>query len=218
MATASSGGVSNPQCATTPASSVPRAAPHTTGRPLASMPVSLDGMTRSAAPARCGNKWMSAVFSSAPRRSAGCRSRKTTRASPLHFSSSGARSGPCPQKMNHNRSSRLSRRATSASVCKPCLPPMFPEYSATMALSGMPSWARYPPSLAFGAIALTSIQLGNSTARSGSTPLASASSSMRFDMVETRSKRRISQRSARLTIARKPAPLSRPSSNAASTS
>ncbi|WP_445623271.1 FAD-dependent oxidoreductase [Lactiplantibacillus plantarum] len=67
----------------------------------------------------------------APRRSHGCRSRKRTRARPSHCACSGARSGPWPQNTNHRRGSCCSSRATCASVCRPCLPPMLPEYSAT---------------------------------------------------------------------------------------
>jgi hypothetical protein len=60
--------------------------------------------------------------------------------------------------------------------------------------------------------------LGSETSRASSVPLLRARSSMRCEMVETRSKRRISQRSAAATKARVRTPLSRPSSKAASTS
>ena len=83
---------------------------------------------------------------------------------------------------------------------------MLPEYSATIASAGMPSCARYAPPSRSGVIACASIQFGSSTARAGSTPLSLASASMRSEMVETRSKRRISQRSARATARRSQAP------------
>ena len=51
-----------------------------------------------------------------------------------------------------------------------------------------------------GAIAATSAQLGNDTSRSGRTPFASARSSMRCEIVDTRSNRRIRLRSQVATI------------------
>ena len=55
-----------PRPATTDQTSVPSAAVATTGRPLARMPVNFDGITRSAASARCGSRWMAAMISSGP--------------------------------------------------------------------------------------------------------------------------------------------------------
>jgi len=55
-AAGSSGATTNPKRATDAAICVPGAARATVGRPDAIMPVSFDGITRSAAPASCGRR------------------------------------------------------------------------------------------------------------------------------------------------------------------
>ena len=57
-----------PSPETTWATWVPGSAVAMMGRPLESMPVSLEGMTRSAAPARWGRRWMSAALRRSLRR------------------------------------------------------------------------------------------------------------------------------------------------------
>jgi len=52
----SPGSTAMPRERTAAATWVPSPAVATTGRPLASMPVSFEGMTRSAAPERCGSR------------------------------------------------------------------------------------------------------------------------------------------------------------------
>src|ERR1017187_7003619 len=77
-APASSGGTTRPRPSTTSATWVPGCAVAITGRPLASMALSREGITRSAALARCGSRWMSAAFSRSLRRSSGCRGSRVT--------------------------------------------------------------------------------------------------------------------------------------------
>ena len=109
-------GVNRPQRVITPG-----AAPQTTGRPLASMPVSLDGMTRSAAPRAAAADGCPPCTAARPgvRRAAGPGS---ARASPAR-APAAARSGPWPQKTNHSRVSPSRRRVTSARTCRPCCRP-----------------------------------------------------------------------------------------------
>src|SRR6267378_2470670 len=65
------GGTTIPSPRTALASCVPWSAVARTGRPLANIPVSLEGITRSAASARCGRRWISAKFSRSFSRSDG---------------------------------------------------------------------------------------------------------------------------------------------------
>ena len=55
-AVAFSGSITKPRSDTTEANSVPTFAIAITGRALANIPVNLDGITKSAASARCGSK------------------------------------------------------------------------------------------------------------------------------------------------------------------